>query len=113
MSGLTGAFTEESLRMSLHRRLVVKYQNEADTVLIDELGLCQGSARVDLAVVNGQFHGYEIKSERDSLRRLGAQADLYSRVFDRVTLILPLSLGCNYNCKFVDLAIRPCQEPFL
>ena len=87
MGGLTGAFTEESLRMSLHRRLVVKYQNEADTVLIDELGLCQGSARVDLAVVNGQFHGYEIKSERDSLRRLGAQADLYSRVFDQVTLV--------------------------
>ena len=87
MSGSTGAFTEESLRTSLHSRLVVKYQNETDTVLIDELGLCQGKARVDIAVVNGRLHGYEIKSERDSLRRLGAQADLYSKVFDRVTLV--------------------------
>ena len=42
MSDLTGAFTEESLRESLQRRLVVKHQNEADTVLIHEMGLCQG-----------------------------------------------------------------------
>ena len=87
MNGLTGAFTEEALRTSLRSRLAAQHRSEADTVLIDELGLCQGSARVDLAVVNGQLHGYEIKSERDSLRRLGAQSDLYSRVFDRVTLV--------------------------
>ena len=87
MSGPTEAFTEESIRASLRRRLVVKHQNKADTVLIDELGLCQGRARVDVAVVNGQLHGYEIKSERDSLRRLCGQADLYSKVFDRVTLV--------------------------
>ena len=80
-------FTEESLRTSLHRLLVSTHENEPDTVLIDELGICRGSARVDLAVVNGEFHGYEIKSDRDSLRRLNIQADLYSRVFDRVTLV--------------------------
>ena len=87
MSDSTGASTEKSLRASLHRHLVVKHQDEADTVLIDELGLCRGRGRVDIAVVNGQLHGYEIKSERDSLRRLGAQASLYSRVFDRATLV--------------------------
>ena len=87
MSRLTASYTEESLRKSLHRRLVSKHRSEPDTVVIDELGLCQGSVRVDLAVVNGEFHGYEIKSERDSLRRLSTQADLYSKVFDRVTLV--------------------------
>ena len=66
MNGLSGAFTEELLRTSLHRRLVAKHQNDADTVLIDELGLCQGRARIDLAVVNGLLHGYEIKSEREA-----------------------------------------------
>ena len=87
MNQIAEAFTEDSLRTSLRRRLVAKHKEEADTVLIDELGLCQGRARVDLAVVNGQLHGYEIKSERDTLRRLSAQAAMYSRVFDRVTLV--------------------------
>lgn len=87
MIGSTVAFTEEVIRTSLHRRLINQHQNEEGTVLIEELGLCQGSARIDLAVVGGQLHGYEIKSERDSLRRLSAQVDLYSKVFDRVTLV--------------------------
>ena len=50
-------------------------------------GSARDAARADVAVVNGQLHGYEIKSDRDSLRRLGAQAVLYSRVFDQVTLV--------------------------
>jgi hypothetical protein len=57
-------------------------------VILDELGVCRGQVRVDLAVVNGSLQGYEIKSDRDSLRRLGRQAEIYSRVFDRVTLVV-------------------------
>ena len=88
MDGPTAeAITEESLRRALHRRLMAQYQSEPDTLIVDELGLCQGIARVDVAVINGQLHGYEIKSERDSLRRLGTQAVHYNRVFDRVTLV--------------------------
>ena len=87
MIGTTVDLTEEVIRASLHRRLVDKHQNETGMVLIHELGLCKGSARVDLAVVGNQLHGYEIKSDRDNLRRLGAQSDLYSKVFDRVTLV--------------------------
>ena len=87
MDSLTETLTEEALRRSLHDCLIVQQEVEPGTAFIYELGLCQGSARVDLAVVNGQLHGYEIKSERDNLRRLRAQADLYNRVFDRVTLV--------------------------
>lgn len=87
MSRRAVGFTEESLRTSLRHRLASKHQNDPDTVLIDELGLCRGSVRVDLAVVNGQLHAYEIKSDRDSLRRLHTQAEVYSRVFDRVTIV--------------------------
>ena len=87
MSGPTGTFTEESLRKYLRLRLEVQHCHSPETVLIDELGIRQGSARVDVAVVNGQLHGYEIKSDRDSLRRLSSQADLYNQVFDRLTLV--------------------------
>lgn len=59
-----------------------------DTILIEELGLCQGRARIDLATVCGVLHGYEIKSNRDRLSRLASQVETYSRVFDRVTLVV-------------------------
>jgi len=39
-------------------------------------------------VINGELHGFELKSERDTLARLEDQAELYSQVFDRMTLII-------------------------
>ena len=87
MNGVTETLTAEILRATLRSRLASQHYKETDTVFIDELGVCQGSAKIDIAVVNGQLHGYEIKSDRDSLRRLSSQAVLYSKVFDRVTLV--------------------------
>jgi hypothetical protein len=55
---------------------------------VEELGICEHSARVDLAVLGSSFHGYEIKGETDSLSRLNAQLEFYSQVFDRVTLVI-------------------------
>jgi hypothetical protein len=49
--------------------------------------LCQGNARVDLAVVNGSLSGFEIKSERDTLQRLPHQVQIYSRALDSVTIV--------------------------
>jgi len=61
---------------------------EPDTRIIQELGLCQGIARVDIAVVNGSIHGYEIKSERDTLVRLPGQIEIYNRALDFVTVVI-------------------------
>lgn len=58
-----------------------------DTLVIDELAVCQGAQRVDVAVINGELVGYEIKSERDTLERLPAQRDAYAQVFDRLYLV--------------------------
>jgi hypothetical protein len=71
-------------KLRVDRRL---HFGEADTRIVEELGLCQGIARVDIAVVNGSIHGYEIKSERDTLERLPAQIDIYSRALDLVTVV--------------------------
>ena len=46
------------------------HRSEPNTVFLEELGLCQGDARVDYAVINGAMNGYEIKSDRDKLVRL-------------------------------------------
>ncbi|MDB5053943.1 MAG: hypothetical protein JWM44_1993 [Bacilli bacterium] len=58
------------------------------TIVVDELDVCFGSARVDVAVINGKLHGYEIKSERDNLDRLPSQIEYYNRVFDTITLVV-------------------------
>lgn len=67
--------------------MTAEHQKEADTLIVDELGLCEGQARVDLAVINGSIHGYEIKSDRDSLERLSNQAPIYNRTLERVTFV--------------------------
>jgi hypothetical protein len=79
---------DADIRPALRMRLQSDHGTDADTVIIEELGICRGQVRVDLAVVNGSIHGYEIKSERDSLRRLASQASVYSRVLDHVTLVV-------------------------
>lgn len=80
--------TDAEIRPALRERLRRRHADEADTVLIEELGLRRGKVRVDLAVVNGSLHGFEIKSDRDSLKRLAGQVELYSQVLDRATLVV-------------------------
>lgn len=78
---------ERDVRSALYRSVLDEHRNEPDTLVIDELGLCNGDCRVDVAVVNGEIHGYEIKSPKDTLDRLPSQAKVYSDVLDRVTLV--------------------------
>src|SRR5580700_516132 len=70
------------------RQLAVQESDPSDSVVIEELGLCKGSVRVDLAVVNGIMHAYEIKSDFDTLRRLSTQVEHYGKCFDRVSLVV-------------------------
>lgn len=83
-----GSLLDADIRPALRAILLGKHAGETDTVIIEELGVCRGRVRVDLMVVNGTLHGYEIKSERDSLRRLTTQIDFYGRVLDRATLVV-------------------------
>jgi hypothetical protein len=75
------------IRTALKHELEAANAREPDTLIKDEVGLCKGAVRVDIAVVNGTFNGYEIKSERDTLERLPAQEEAYSKTFDTVTIV--------------------------
>ena len=75
------------IRLALRKEMGKKHWGETDTLIKEELGLCQGFARIDLAVVNGSVHGYEIKSEQDTLVRLPGQARIYNRTLDFVTVV--------------------------
>lgn len=88
MKGRESIPSDSDIRSALHAQLCSQHVDEPDTEIIDELGLCRGQVRVDVAVVNGLLHGYEIKSDRDSLRRLAKQVEFYGRVLDRATLVV-------------------------
>lgn len=79
-------FSDSEIRPPLRLKILGDY-GDADSVLIEELGLCRGQVRVDMALVNGHLHGFEIKSDRDSLKRLSVQSEFYSKVFDRMTIV--------------------------
>lgn len=59
-----------------------------DYRIIPEMGICDGLARVDIAVANGRLCGYEIKSDADTLERLPAQQSYYNKTFDKVTIVV-------------------------
>lgn len=63
-------------------------QQDASAAIIHELPLLRGRGRADLAFVNGSLSGYEIKSDRDSLRRLGDQVQHYDSVFEYATVVV-------------------------
>jgi len=76
------------IRKTLRKILLKNFSKSKNTVIIEELGLGHGSTRIDLALVNGCLHGFEFKSDKDNLKRLPHQADTYSKVFDKITLIV-------------------------
>lgn len=64
------------------------HADESDTRIVEEMGLLRGAVRIDVAAINGSLHGYEIKSERDTLARLEAQCAVYNLAFDFATIVL-------------------------
>lgn len=60
-----------------------------DALVLDELGLCQGDVRIDVAAVHTELSGFEIKSPSDTLARWPKQRRLYSKVVDRAWLVAP------------------------
>ncbi|MCY4026184.1 MAG: sce7726 family protein [Acidobacteria bacterium] len=76
---------EASIRTALKNRIIPR-----TGLVVDELGIGEWSeGRVDVAHLGLRyFHGYEIKSEVDSLARLPRQMALYVRACQRLTVVL-------------------------
>ncbi|MBW2623773.1 MAG: sce7726 family protein, partial [Deltaproteobacteria bacterium] len=79
---------DSDIRAVLLTNFGQEYGNDPNTMIVEELGLCQGEARVDVAVINGSIHGFEIKSDQDTLKRLPGQMNIYNRSLDFVTLVV-------------------------
>jgi hypothetical protein len=79
------------IRIALRSTDLERFLKDGESRVVEELGIFRGNYRIDVAVVNGALHGYEIKSARDTLARLPAQAEAYSAVFNFVTLVTSAS----------------------
>lgn len=79
---------DQDVRTAVHHKLLKESHLDPDCLVIDEFSISLGASRADIAVVNGVLHGYELKSEHDSLERLPLQIKHYSAVMDKVTLVV-------------------------
>ena len=76
---------DQDIRDVLIRELQNIFHDPAKDLILQEFG-CK-TVRIDVAVINGALHGFEIKSDSDSLARLPLQAREYSKIFDFMTLV--------------------------
>lgn len=67
---------------------MVREEFPDDSIFLEEMVIPGRDTRIDLAVVNGYLHGFEIKSEVDTLRRLPSQSDSYNAIFDQISLVV-------------------------
>lgn len=78
---------DQDIRAALHSKKLIRHRQCNDTLVIDELGLSHARSRIDIAVLNGTLHGYEIKSECDTLERFDVQLDTYRKALGRLTVV--------------------------
>lgn len=92
-TGIMNGMNVHSVSTSTNDRVIrEKLRVElAGCTIIEELGLRHGTVRVDMVVVDEEsrlMHGYELKSDLDTLQRLPEQMKVYNATLDRVTLVV-------------------------
>ncbi|MGE5944075.1 MAG: sce7726 family protein [Flavobacteriales bacterium] len=75
------------IREILRDTILQKFIADLDSKIVDELNIPITNSRIDIAVLNGHLHGFEIKSSRDTLNRLPHQIEGYAKVFDYLTVV--------------------------
>lgn len=74
------------MRASLTADVLASAPRRAEAIF--EFWVPQSNERADVAVIGKTIDGFEIKTDRDSLKRLPRQAGAYARVFDRCYAVL-------------------------
>lgn len=82
------ATNDQEIREAFHKKKLKRKHEDKHTLVIDELGLMHGSSRIDIAVVNGCIHGFEIKSSKDTLSRFNDQLSTYLKTMQKLTLVV-------------------------
>lgn len=78
---------DRDVRQAVRIKLEADHAGDLNTKIVEEMGIWSGSVRIDVAVINGELSGFELKSARDTLSRLPQQTKFYNDVFDRMTIV--------------------------
>ena len=89
-TGVSGGpvILDPDIRDALVEKRLEPHARRSGALVIHELGLAHARRRVDVAVVNGYIHGYEIKSAKDRLDRLPGQIEVYAQSLHKLTLVV-------------------------
>lgn len=79
---------DSDIRVALLARFKKRYGTDKDVVVVEELPVCRGTVRADLAVISDRIEGYEIKSGADTLKRLPRQVEYYGQALNRMMLVV-------------------------
>jgi len=93
---------DSDVRSAVKDWLEAEHAQDPNTRIVEEMGIWSGTVRVDIAVINGELSGYELKSNCDTLERLPYQSEIYGKVFDRMTLVV----GDRHAKKAISLVPR-------
>jgi hypothetical protein len=109
----TSQLSDPDIRLVLLRDIKARFPDKKHDLILEEFGC--NAARIDIAVVNGALHGFEIKSDCDSLERLSDQITEYGKIFDYMTLVSGKKLLDAARRRIpiwwgVSLAIFTCDE---
>ncbi|MEA4871890.1 MAG: sce7726 family protein [Synergistaceae bacterium] len=74
-------------------------KEDPETLTLEEFSIISTETRIDFAIFNGHFHGFEIKSDKDTLERLPHQVKAYDKVFDYLHIVV----GEKYLDKVKDV----------
>ena len=85
--------SERCIRDFVKLRIPRLIKSSSRALLVEEMEICSGHARVDLAVIGDHFIGIELKGPKDDVTRLPRQVKAYSQCFDRVVLVVHESLA--------------------
>lgn len=75
------------IRIALLRRTKAAVAYNKEEIVVEELGLAHAKRRIDVAVISSDIHGFEIKSDRDTLVRLPSQLEIYSKTPRILTIV--------------------------
>lgn len=94
---------------------IIAGNHKSPTGLVHEFRIPRPSGRADVAVINGEVVGYEIKSDSDTLKRLPRQIKCFSALFDRVNLVTTTTHVVQARAVVPDwwgiVVVKPGLEP--
>lgn len=79
--------SDKTIRKALLEELHTTSDSSESTIK-NEYTVTSTGTRADVVVIRDSLHGYELKSDRDSLTRLSRQIEGYNAVFDKITLVV-------------------------